>query len=76
MTLPPFREMLLALSLLGFGDIDPAGHGVMANAAEFIADNPKFAALSGRQCQHMLVTRMDLDVDIDGLQRKAVQPVN
>jgi hypothetical protein len=48
MTLPPFREMLLPRGALGFSDIDPAGHGVMANAAEFIADDPKLAALGGR----------------------------
>src|SRR5690348_71676 len=47
MLLPLLRKALLGLGLL-VRDVDLAGHGVVADAAEFVADDAECAALGRR----------------------------
>src|SRR6516225_4691709 len=75
MTLPPLGQALAGLSAFLLGDINLAGHRMVADPAKLVADDAEFAALSRRQRDDMLISRMNLNVDVGRLQRKAVLPV-
>src|SRR5690606_34289044 len=59
-----------------FDDPDAAGHQVVADAAELVAGNAVFPRLGGREGDDLLVSRVNRDVDVDGLEREAVLPVH
>src|SRR5450759_1281974 len=76
MSLPPPGEALFGLGPLLFRDVNLSGHGVMTDPAKLVADDAELAALGRRQRNHMLVARVNGNVDVDGLQREAVHPVD
>ena len=57
-------------------DVDLANHHVVADPAKFVTNNAILAGLVGLDRHDQVVTRVYLDVDVDGLQRKAVLPVH
>src|SRR5262245_40006315 len=75
MTLSPPGEALIRPGLLAVGHVDPAGHEVMTDSAILVAHDREFAAFGRRQRDDMLVTRMDLNIDVGRLQRKSMLPV-
>src|SRR6266545_7761782 len=72
---PPLGEARARLGSLLFRDVDLAGHLVMADPAELVADDSELAAFGRRERDHVLVAGMNLDVDVDRLERKSVLPV-
>ena len=60
MSLPPSGEALFGLGSLLVRDVDLAGHRVMTDPAELVADDAELAALGRRQRDHVLVAGMNL----------------
>src|SRR5215510_9825283 len=71
----PLGRAWAGLGLLAFGDEDLSGHHVVADPAELVADDAELAGFGRCQREHVLVAGMDLNVDVDRLQREAVLPV-
>src|SRR6188474_304693 len=68
MTLPPLGEACGdALGLFWVRDVDLAGHRVMTDAAELVADDAELAGFGRRQRDDVLVAGMNLDVDVGRL---------
>src|SRR5215469_9684771 len=75
MTLPPLDRALLGLCACPLRDVNLACHRVVTDAAKLVADDTELTALGRSERDDVLVSRMNLDVDIDRLQREAVLPV-
>src|SRR5574338_225778 len=52
--------------------VEHARHRVMIDAAVLVADDVVGAGRRGRECHHVVVAGVHLDVDVLGLQREAV----
>src|SRR5262245_9513307 len=71
----PLGHARVGLGLLPFADVDFSGHHVVPDPAELVADDAEFAGFGRRQREYVLVAGMNLNVDVDRLQREAVLPV-
>src|SRR5262245_17140455 len=63
-------------SPFGLLDDDLADHRVVADAAEFVADDPEVAPLVGNDLEPVVVAGHDLEVQVDGVQAEAVVDVH
>src|SRR5262249_41998278 len=60
------------ISVLLVFDDDAAGHRVVPDATEFVAQDRERSGTGGRQRQHVVVARHNLEVHVERLQRESV----